>query len=31
MEYVHGESLHAHLKAQAHRRFAEEKAKRIIK
>ena len=31
MEYVSGESLHAHLKAAPHRRFSEEKAKRIIK
>lgn len=31
MEYVQGESLHAHLKAQPNRRFTEEKAKRIIK
>lgn len=31
MEYVQGESLHAHLKAQPNRRFPEEKAKHIIK
>ena len=31
MEYVSGESLHAHLKAAPHRRFSEEKAKRLIK
>jgi serine/threonine protein kinase len=30
MEYVQGESLHAHLKASPNRRFSEEKAKRII-
>lgn len=31
MEYVQGESLHAHLKAQPQRRFSEDKAKGIIK
>ena len=31
MEFVQGESLHAHLKATQNRRFSEEKAKSIIK
>lgn len=31
MEYVQGESLHAHLKAQPQRRFSEDKARRLIK
>jgi MAP/microtubule affinity-regulating kinase len=31
MEYVKGESLHAHLKASPNRRFTEEKAIKIIK
>ena len=31
MEYAKGESLHANLKATPHRKFSEEKAKRLIK
>jgi len=31
MEYVQGESLHSHLKAQPNRRLSEEECKRFIR